>query len=101
MLQKQTSDCLNQVSDQTYDDAIMACLKAAEAETGRWRWSIEQLTEIVAALMLASTVERLKRREMIQIRATLTIAPGAELDIEILDDAAMEEIIKMRQGLNS
>ena len=78
MLQKQTSDCLNQVSDQTYDDAMMVCLKAAEAETGRRRWNIEQLTEIVAALMLASTVERLKRREMIYIRSTLTIAPGTE-----------------------
>ena len=55
----------------------------------------------MGTLMLACGVERLKRLGMIEIRSVLTIAPGAELDIEIRDEQALTELMKMSGGLNS
>jgi hypothetical protein len=100
-LQKQASDSWYQVSPATSDDAGMVCLQAAMAETARKKWTAQQVTQLVGTLMLACGVERLKRRGMIEIRSVLTIAPGAELDIEIRDEQALTELMKMRGGLNS
>ena len=100
-LHKQASDSWYQVSPATSDDAGMVCLQAAMAETARKKWTAQQVTQLVGTLMLACGVERLKRLGMIEIRSVLTIAPGAELDIEIRDEQALAELMKMRGGLNS
>ena len=51
------------------------------------------MTQLVGTLMLVCGV---KRRGMIEIGSLLSIAPGTELDIEIRDEQALAELMKMR-----